>query len=60
MTNDKEYLKDIFKCPKCQDGYMIVKRTYSEEKHQGFYGCTNFNRNLDGCKNTIPFEKAKK
>ncbi len=62
MTNDREYLKDIFKCPKCQDGYMIVKRVYSKSKdgsHEGFYGCTNYSKSQGGCKNTIPFEKAK-
>jgi DNA helicase-4 len=60
MTNDREYLKDIFKCPKCQDGYMIVKRVYSKDRsHEGFYGCTNYSKNQGGCKNTIPFEKVK-
>lgn len=56
MTNDRVYLKDIFKCPKCQDGFMIVKKTYAKAVHEGFYGCSNYSKNQDGCKNTIPFE----
>jgi ssDNA-binding Zn-finger/Zn-ribbon topoisomerase 1 len=56
MTNNRQFLQDIFKCPKCKDGYMVVKRKGLE----GFYGCTNYTEGPDGCKNTIPFEKAKK
>lgn len=52
MTNDRRYLKDIFKCPKCKDGYMIVKKDKNQE---GFYGCTNYTEDAGGCKNTIPF-----
>jgi len=55
MTNSRQFVQDIFKCPKCEDGYMIVKRKGVE----GFYGCTNYNESPDGCKNTIPFEYAK-
>ena len=57
MTNDRRYLKDIFKCPKCEDGYMIVKRDKNQE---GFYGCTNYDRSDSGCKNTKPFADVKK
>ena len=53
MTNNRRYLKDIFKCPKCTDGYMIVKRMRQEEK--GFYGCTNYDKTQKGCGNTISF-----
>ena len=53
MTNDQRYLKDIFKCPKCSDGYMVVRRDKNQE---GFYGCTNYDKNTGGCKNTIRFE----
>jgi len=52
MTNDQRYLKDIFKCPKCKDGYMIVRKDKNQE---GFYGCTNYSKEIGGCKNTIPF-----
>jgi DNA helicase-4 len=30
MTNSKEKLSDIFKCPKCNDGYMIVRKNREE------------------------------
>ena len=52
MTNDRKYLKDISKCLKCADGYMIVKR---DKYQKGFYGCTNYSPDVTGCKNTIPF-----
>jgi len=53
MTNDPRRLKDIFKCPKCSDGYMIVKQ---DKNKIGFYGCTNYNIAGTGCNNTIPFD----
>ncbi len=40
MTNDKVLPRDIYKCPKCLDGYMIVKKRKNDENR--FYGCTNF------------------
>lgn len=52
MTNDRRYLKDILKCPKCRDGYLVVKRDKDQE---GFYGCTNYSEGSDGCRNTIAF-----
>jgi DNA helicase-4 len=57
MTNDRKYLKDIFKCPKCTDGYMVVKR---DKDQKGFYGCTNYSPDEDGCKCTIPFDDRRK
>jgi len=49
MTNSKNYLHDIYKCDKCQDGYMIVKTSDDNV----FYGCTNYDsKNKSGCKNT--------
>ena len=58
MTNDRIYLKDIFQCPKCEDGYMIVKIVKKDKHEEGFYGCTNY---IDsGCRNTIPFADAKR
>lgn len=53
MTNDTKYLKDIFKCPKCSDGYLIVKK---DKQGEGFYGCTNYSNEPGGCRNTIPFK----
>ncbi len=43
MTNDKVLPGDIYKCPKCTDGYMIVKKRKNDDNR--FYGCTNFNSN---------------
>jgi DNA helicase-4 len=40
MTNKKNVLADIFKCPECSDGFMIVR--YSEKNNDYFYGCTNY------------------
>jgi DNA helicase-4 len=57
MTNDREHLKDIFKCPKCQEGYMIVKRTFAKDgSHQAFYGCTNYSKTAGSCRNTVPIK----
>ncbi len=49
MTNDKILPRDIYKCPRCSDGYMIVKKKKDAETR--FYGCTNFNSNPK-CKNS--------
>jgi DNA helicase-4 len=56
MTNDSRFLKDIFKCPKCADGYMIVKR---DRRGEGFYGCSNYHEDGTRCTNTIPFQDAR-
>ncbi|NLK73114.1 MAG: DNA helicase UvrD, partial [Clostridiales bacterium] len=40
MTNNKQVLADIYKCPKCKDGYMIVKE--SRKNNDFFYGRTNY------------------
>ena len=49
MTNDKFMKKDIYKCDKCEDGYMIVK--FNRNTNQKFYGCTNFDIKGVACKN---------
>jgi len=49
MTNDKTVLSDIYKCPKCSDGYMVVKK--NKTTGYPFYGCTNFNSKLEKCEN---------
>lgn len=54
MTNSKECMKDIFKCDKCETGYMIVKKKIDEDEY--FYGCTNFH-NEDSCKHIINFNQ---
>lgn len=52
MTNSKECMKDIFKCDRCKNGYMIVKKKLEEKEY--FYGCTNYN-NGEGCKHIVNF-----
>ncbi len=54
MTNDRVAKGDIFKCPRCADGYMIVKK---RKKDNGrFYGCTNYSESGNGCNNMKPLE----
>lgn len=50
MTNDRIRLKDIYKCSKCNDGYMIVKK--NPQNNDYFYGCTNYSNKDSVCKNT--------
>jgi DNA helicase-4 len=50
MTNKKDVLADIFKCPKCSDGFMIVK--HSKKNNGYFYGCTNYDNKEKRCTNT--------
>lgn len=42
ISNNKNMLADIYKCPECSDGYMIVKP--GKESGTYFYGCTNFRK----------------
>lgn len=54
MTNEYGAGKlQIMKCDKCNDGYLIVKRS----KDDYFLGCTNYKNDGSGCNNTI--SKAK-
>jgi Superfamily I DNA and RNA helicases len=52
MTNDKVHKHDIFKCPRCKDGYMIVKM--NPKNGNVFYGCTNYFNKQNQCKNMKP------
>ncbi len=52
MTNDPRNMKDIFKCPRCEDGYMVVKL---DKKQRAFFGCTNYSDADGGCRNTVGF-----
>ncbi|OQB25408.1 MAG: Helicase IV [Firmicutes bacterium ADurb.Bin182] len=54
MTNNKEKRCDIFKCPKCADGYMIVRK--NSKDNTVFYGCTNYFNESQKCKNIIPID----
>ncbi len=47
MTNDRSAPNDIYKCPKCNDGYMIVKR--NSKSNEVFYGCTNYGNKDKPC-----------
>jgi DNA helicase-4 len=54
MTNSKTYLHDIYKCNKCNDGYMIIKIKNDE----AFYGCTGYDSNdKSSCRHTRPIKK---
>lgn len=55
MTNDKVHMHDILKCPKCADGYLIVKKNL--KNGDVFYGCTNYHNEKKQCTNMIPLEK---
>ena len=52
MTNSKQVLADIFKCNKCQDGFMIVNHSRKYEDY--FYGCTNYYNKTNQCNNMQP------
>ena len=49
MTNDRDHLHDIHKCPKCSDGYMIVK--INSKNGNVFFGCTNYHNKDNPCGN---------
>lgn len=51
MTNDKVHKHDICRCPKCKDGYLIVKM--NPKNGNVFYGCTNYFDDKHKCTNMI-------
>lgn len=54
MTNEYGAGKmQIMKCDKCNDGYLIAKRS----KTDYFLGCTNYKDDGSGCNNTISRSK---
>lgn len=55
MTNDKNDRYDIYKCPKCKDGYMIVQ--HNTKSGEPFYGCTNYYNKEHQCKNMRPIPR---
>ena len=55
MTNDKNDRYDIYKCPKCKDGYMIVK--HNLKNGEAFYGCSNYSNAENQCKNVRPIPR---
>ena len=56
MTNDRVHMHDILKCPKCADGYLIVKK--NPKNGDIFYGCTNFFNEEKKCTNMVPLERG--
>lgn len=54
MTNDKVHMHDIRKCPKCRDGYLIVKK--NPKNGNIFYGCTNYFNEKERCRYMLPLE----
>ncbi len=54
MTNRMDCLKDIYKCERCEKGYMIIKP--NTKTGQYFFGCTNYNTQGIHCKNTVTIE----
>ncbi len=55
MTNDRVEPHDIYKCNKCADGYMVVKK--NDKTDERFYGCTNYDRTKKGCNNMAPIKR---
>ncbi len=53
VTNDLKGGKlAISKCPNCEDGYLVVKKTNTEAR---ILGCTNYKSDKTGC-NTVLFQ----
>lgn len=52
MTNDRVHMHDILKCPKCEDGYLIVKK--NPKNGDVFYGCTNYHSEEHKCRYMYP------
>lgn len=52
MTNDKVHMHDILKCPKCSDGYLIVRK--NPKNGNVFYGCTNYHNENQKCTHMRP------
>lgn len=55
MTNDRVHMHDICKCPRCQDGYLIVKK--NPKNGNIFYGCTNYFNDKNQCRYMRPLEQ---
>ena len=58
MTNDRTHMHDILKCPKCTDGYLIVKK--NPKNGDIFYGCTNYFNEGRKCTYMVPLESGSK
>lgn len=57
MTNDRTHMHDILKCPKCTDGYLIVKK--NPKNGDIFYGCTNYFNEERKCTYMVPLESGR-
>lgn len=58
MANDRTHMHDILKCPKCTDGYLIVKK--NPKNGDIFYGCTNYFNEERKCTYMAPLESGSK
>lgn len=59
MTNDLNGgNRSIEKCPKCYDGYLIVKHSSKNDSY--FWGCTNYAKNGQGCSYCVNIKKENK
>ena len=58
MTNDRAHMHDILKCPKCTDGYLIVKK--NPKNGDIFYGCTNYFNEERKCTYMVSLESGSK
>ncbi len=45
----------IKKCPKCKDGYLLIKKKNGEEQY--FLGCTNYKQDKTGCSYMEPLDQ---
>ena len=54
MTNDRVHKHDIKRCPRCKDGFLIVKM--NRNNGDVFYGCTNYNSDKK-CTYMVPLPK---
>ncbi len=48
MTNDLIYKYPITKCPRCVDGYLLLKKV-SDKSGKKYIGCTNYKYDGTGC-----------
>ena len=56
MTNDRTHMHDILKCPKCTDGYLIVRK--NPKNGDIFYGCSNYFNEERKCTHMVPLESG--
>jgi len=50
ITNELLYKYPMSSCPKCKDGYLLLKQIYND--NEKFIGCTNYKYDGTGCNYT--------